>query len=276
MKVKWVCRYAGNCRETARNIKYSLDLESIADAAEGMAELIPDRAVLVPVPSSHGYSQANVILAGYIAKRVPGSKVVEAVKRFRPVPKSHILRKMGRPGVPLADHIASMAPADPVPSGHPIILIDNVVTTGNTAKAVEHHLGVETTLVAYASVSRAAAPVPMAEGLLVCIAGSLDYPKLDRVDAVVDVLPPGTRVIHGGARGVDTKAGEAAIRRGFPVEVIKPLWEKYGRAAGPIRNVQMMEKADYLVAFWDGKSKGTDSTIKAARRLEKDYDVILP
>ena len=43
-------------------------------------------------------------------------------------------------------------------------------------------------------------------------------------------------------------------------------WERHGRAAGPIRNEEMAEVSDALIAFWDGKSRGTKSMIEIARR----------
>jgi len=42
-------------------------------------------------------------------------------------------------------------------------------------------------------------------------------------------------------------------------------WEKYGRAAGPIRNKEMAEYADALILIWDGKSKGSLNMLKNAR-----------
>ena len=46
--------------------------------------------------------------------------------------------------------------------------------------------------------------------------------------------------------------------------------EKYGRAAGPLRNEKMVECADLVVAFWDGRSRGTKSLIKYAQSRNKD------
>jgi len=43
-------------------------------------------------------------------------------------------------------------------------------------------------------------------------------------------------------------------------------WNRHGRAAGPIRNEKMAEVSDALIAFLDGKSRGTRSMIEIARR----------
>lgn len=78
-----------------------------------------------------------------------------------------------------------------------------------------------------------------------------------------------TEVVSGGAAGVDY-CGEAIARDcAVPVKVFKADWNQYGKSAGPIRNKQMAEYADTLVAVWDGKSPGTKNMIDHMRRLKK-------
>lgn len=60
-----------------------------------------------------------------------------------------------------------------------------------------------------------------------------------------------------------------AIDNNIPVRLFPANWEKYGRYAGPIRNKEMAEYADYAVIFWDGQSSGTRSMIKEMNRLKK-------
>ncbi|MBR6510506.1 MAG: hypothetical protein IKT38_07870, partial [Clostridia bacterium] len=50
-------------------------------------------------------------------------------------------------------------------------------------------------------------------------------------------------------------------------------WEKYGKSAGPIRNKQMAEVSDYVICFWDEKSKGTKSMIDYAKKLNKPIKI---
>ena len=45
-------------------------------------------------------------------------------------------------------------------------------------------------------------------------------------------------------------------------------WDKYGKAAGFIRNEQMAQNADALVVFWDGKSRGTKNMIELAAKYK--------
>jgi hypothetical protein len=83
----------------------------------------------------------------------------------------------------------------------------------------------------------------------------------------VAVLAP-TLVIHGGARGVDSMAGAAAAQLKIPIRVFPADWKKNGKAAGPIRNQQMLDegKPDLVLAFWDGKSRGTEHMIGLAKK----------
>ena len=77
-------------------------------------------------------------------------------------------------------------------------------------------------------------------------------------------------IISGHCSGVDLMGEKYAEENGFKVEIFLPEWEKYGRAAGPIRNEQMVNAADLVIAFWDGKSKGTKSLIKYAEKTNKE------
>jgi hypothetical protein len=72
-------------------------------------------------------------------------------------------------------------------------------------------------------------------------------------------------IIHGAAPGADTLAGQWAADKGIPVEAFPADWEKHGRAAGPIRNKQMLDdgKPDLVVAFPGGW--GTANMCKQAR-----------
>lgn len=51
---------------------------------------------------------------------------------------------------------------------------------------------------------------------------------------------------------------------GIPVKIFKPDWKKYGKAAGPIRNSEMVQNADALILVWDGISRGSSDMLKKA------------
>ena len=87
-------------------------------------------------------------------------------------------------------------------------------------------------------------------------------------------------LFHGGARGADRTIGRAAFQLGWPVEVLPADWRRHGRAAGPIRNRELLELAisraealssaaapvSVLVVAFPGGA-GTASLVREARRL---------
>lgn len=81
-------------------------------------------------------------------------------------------------------------------------------------------------------------------------------------------------IISGGARGADRLAEKLADEIGVPKLVIKPEWEKYGKAAGFIRNEDIVKKSDVVFAFWDGQSRGTENSIKHAEKMDKKLFIL--
>ena len=83
-----------------------------------------------------------------------------------------------------------------------------------------------------------------------------------QVDCLEDYLPEGvTEIVSGGARGVDACARNYALSHGLKLTEFLPEYEKYGRAAPLRRNIAIIEYADLILAFWDGKSRGTKFVI---------------
>lgn len=78
-------------------------------------------------------------------------------------------------------------------------------------------------------------------------------------------------IIEGGAKGADTLAARYSDENAVTHECFEAHWEDAGKAAGPIRNKEMVENADALVAFWDGTSRGTQHIIGYA--LKKGLEV---
>ena len=110
----------------------------------------------------------------------------------------------------------------------------------------------------------------------VAIVGSRDWPSREAVTRYVLALPNDTVVISGGAPGVDRIAEKTARVIGLKVEVYPADWFKHGKRAGALRNQQIVDAADRIVAFWDGISKGTKITIDMAKRAGKPLEVITP
>ena len=83
-----------------------------------------------------------------------------------------------------------------------------------------------------------------------------------------------TGIVSGGALGADLLAEKFAIEFSIQVLVFKPDWKRYGKGAGKIRNKKIIENCDYVLAFWDGISKGTHGSILIAKELGKPCLVV--
>lgn len=76
-----------------------------------------------------------------------------------------------------------------------------------------------------------------------------------------------TEIVSGGARGVDTSAREYALSHGIKLTEFLPEYTRFGRSAPLKRNITIIEYADIVLAFWDGKSRRTKFVIDNCRRL---------
>ena len=89
-----------------------------------------------------------------------------------------------------------------------------------------------------------------------------------------EYLPDNTReIVSGGARGVDNCAAEYAKARGIKLTEFLPEYSKYGKGAPIVRNKKIVEYSNEVLAFWDGKSKGTLSVIKYCEKTEKSVSL---
>jgi len=81
-------------------------------------------------------------------------------------------------------------------------------------------------------------------------------------------------IVSGGAKGPDTFAEKFALINQIPTKIFLPDWDKHGKSAGFIRNKQIVDYSDMVIAFWDRKSKGTKSTIDLAIKQGKPVYII--
>lgn len=82
-------------------------------------------------------------------------------------------------------------------------------------------------------------------------------------------------VVCGGALGADMLGKKFAEENNIPVKMFMAQWDVYGKRAGYLRNKAMGDYADYLIAFWDGQSKGTKMMIDIMKENNKHGIVIL-
>lgn len=96
--------------------------------------------------------------------------------------------------------------------------------------------------------------------------GFNDYELLKHTLDTVLKNKEGIEIVSGTARGADKLGERYAHEKGYPVKRFPANWDLHGRSAGPIRNREMAEYADALVAFYDGSSAGTKSMISLAEK----------
>ena len=83
------------------------------------------------------------------------------------------------------------------------------------------------------------------------------------------------KIISGGAKGADQLAERYAKENGIETLILKPDWKKYPRAAGIIRNKDIIGACTEVVAFWDGKSPGTKNSIGLAEEMGKPCNKVI-
>ena len=109
----------------------------------------------------------------------------------------------------------------------------------------------------------------------VVIGGCRDYNNYNIFKIHVDHLLQNIRnefsivIVSGGASGVDAMAERYAKENSLPFELFEADWKRYGKSAGPKRNEQMVQVADYVIAFWDFHSRGTKSLIEFTNQCNK-------
>jgi len=105
------------------------------------------------------------------------------------------------------------------------------------------------------------------------IAGGRNAPAYEELEELWKYLDAGviTEVVSGCAKGADTLGEMWATKNGIPIKKFPADWKKHGKAAGFIRNKEMIDYGDSLLAIWDGKSRGTQHTVSLAEKKGTPY-----
>lgn len=91
-----------------------------------------------------------------------------------------------------------------------------------------------------------------------------------------EYLPPEcTEIVSGGAKGIDSCAADYARANGLTLTEFLPDYKKYGRGAPLVRNKQIVDYADLVIAFWNGESKGTRFTVNYAQKQGKPVKIVI-
>lgn len=104
--------------------------------------------------------------------------------------------------------------------------------------------------------------------LKLAIVGSRDFDNYEFLKKIIDYHPC-TKIVSGGASGADALAKRYAADHGIPFKEFLPNWNAHGKSAGFIRNEQIIEASDELVAFWNSVSRGTKHSIDLAEKAGK-------
>lgn len=115
----------------------------------------------------------------------------------------------------------------------------------------------------------------------VIIAGTRDFNDYAFLKKNVDYFLQGINpnneeieIVSGNARGADKLGERYAKEHNLPVKLFPANWDKYGKRAGYLRNQEMANYADVLIAFWDEKSKGTKHMIDIAKKQGLTFIVV--
>jgi hypothetical protein len=101
---------------------------------------------------------------------------------------------------------------------------------------------------------------------------SIDFLKTFQIDAFLVGLHI-DEIVSGGAAGVDAAAGKYANEKSISLKIFEPDYKSHGKAAPHIRNREIVDYSDLIVAIWDGKSKGTASVIKYSVLKKKEVRI---
>ena len=113
------------------------------------------------------------------------------------------------------------------------------------------------------------------EHLCILVTGARDWQDEQLVKNALDQFKNKKVIlIHGNCAGLDKIAEKVGIELGFEIESHPADWKKYGKAAGPIRNKEMIQslnnyKNKYMFAFHDAidLSRGTKDCVKQAEKM---------
>lgn len=104
----------------------------------------------------------------------------------------------------------------------------------------------------------------------VIIAGGRDFNNYEllkeKCDKILSSIDDRIMIVSGCSLGADSLGERYANEREYLLAYYPVNWRLYGAGGGPVRNREMVDYADALIAFWDEKSKGTAHTIRLAEK----------
>ena len=113
----------------------------------------------------------------------------------------------------------------------------------------------------------------------VVVAGCRDYNNYEQarefIELCINKIKKENEIVFlsGDCRGADALGIRFAKEGGFRIEHYPAQWQKYGKSAGPKRNEIMAQRCDFVICFWDGKSRGTRSMIDLAQKYKREIRI---
>lgn len=115
--------------------------------------------------------------------------------------------------------------------------------------------------------------------ICLAIVGSRDFDNFtilsEAIDNFIEKHGEISYIVSGGAKGADSLAEKYAKINNIKMKIFKPDWKKYGKAAGIIRNKDIVDNSTHLIAFRINNSRGTTNSIMRAQKKKmyvKIYD----
>lgn len=109
----------------------------------------------------------------------------------------------------------------------------------------------------------------------VAIIGSRTFNDCELIKKVLNPVKDKINlIVSGGADGADQLGADYAEENNIPTKIFLPDWNEHGKSAGYIRNKLIVKSSDIIIAFWDGKSAGTQHSFKLAKKLNKKIKII--
>lgn len=115
------------------------------------------------------------------------------------------------------------------------------------------------------------------KGIVLAVVGGRDFKDYELLSKEIDHIAEKNnllRIVSGGAKGADSLAKRYADENQIPITELIPEWRKHGMSAGKRRNTDIVAEADYVLAFWDSRSRGTHDSIKKSRTLKKRLQIV--
>ena len=110
----------------------------------------------------------------------------------------------------------------------------------------------------------------------IAFSGCRNFTDYEFVESKLNIILKNNnfKILVGDSKGVDSLIIRYAREYNFEYAIFKANWDQNGKSAGPIRNREMIQQADGLIAFWNNYSKGTKNAIEEATKKKIKIKIV--